>query len=80
MKNNKSIQISEAVLDRFEGDRAVLTVDEEEIILFKKIMPAAAKEGDTLVVSISTREAETKRKTQKAKELLNEILGGSSGR
>ena len=78
MKNNKSIQVSEVVLDRFEGDRAVLTVDKEEIVVSKKILPAAAKEGGTLVISISTSEAETKRKTQKAKELLNEILGRPS--
>lgn len=74
MKSDKTINSTNLTLDRFEGEKAVLTSQEAEIIMPKNFMPKSAQEGSSLVLTISTSEAEEKRRTQKAKELLNEIL------
>ena len=75
---DKSIQITELSLDRIEGDMAVLlNENDEELVLNKKMLPKEAHEGDVVVLTISTLEAETKRREQKAKDLLNEILNPS---
>ena len=63
-------------LDRFEEGKAVLIGEKEEIVISKKIIPKAIKEGDILHLTISSDEAETKKKELSAKELLNEILKG----
>jgi hypothetical protein len=74
-KNNPKDTVSEEfVLDRFEEDKAVLILDEQEIILPKTLLPKEAKEGEALVLTIATNEAETKRREATAKEILNEIL------
>jgi hypothetical protein len=70
---NNQITTHKLTLGRFEGDIAVLA-GEFKLDIPKKILPKEAKEGDALVVTIATNEAETKRKTQRAKDLLNEIL------
>ncbi|MEI6498408.1 MAG: DUF3006 domain-containing protein [bacterium] len=75
MKNDKTIQITELSLDRLEGDQAVLlNADDEETVLDRKMLPNEAREGDVLVMTIATMAAEKKRREQKAKDLLNEIL------
>lgn len=63
-------------LDRFEDGKAILIGEKEELIIPKKIIPKAIKEGDILHLTISSDEAETKKKEFTAKELLNEILKG----
>lgn len=73
--NDKAIQITELSLDRIEGDMAVLLAEnDEELIINKKMLPKKAHEGEVMVLTIATAEAETKRREQKAKDLLNEIL------
>lgn len=72
---DKSIQKTELSFDRLEGDKAVLlTEDEEELALPNKMLPKEAEEGDVLILTITTNDAETKRNEKTAKELLNEIL------
>jgi hypothetical protein len=72
---DKSIQITELSLDRIEGDMAVLlTENDEELVLNRKMLPKEAHEGEVMVLTIATAEAETKRREQRAKDLLNEIL------
>ncbi len=62
-------------LDRFEENKAVLySENDEEIILPKKLLPKDAKEGESIVLTLATDQAETKRREAKAKEILNEIL------
>ena len=63
-------------LDRFEGSQAVLLGEHFEIEVPKKLVPKGCKEGDILHLTLSSDEAETKKRAQTAKELLNEILGG----
>ncbi len=45
---------TKAVIDRFEGDKAVLLVGEEEdkIIVTKASLPSGAKEGEWLQVEV----------------------------
>ena len=64
-------------IDRFEGEMAILD-GEVKLDIPKKFIPKDAKEGDSLVLTITTDAAETKRKTQKARDLLNEILNHHS--
>ncbi len=63
-------------LDRFEGSQAVLLGEHFEVVVPKKLLPKSCKEGDILHLTLSSDEAETKKRAQTAKELLNEILGG----
>ena len=81
MKNkDNEITKFEFSLDRLEGDKAVLlTEDDEELIIPAKYLPKEAKEGEVLILTISTNEAETERKEKQAKEILNEILNISQG-
>jgi len=63
--------------DRPEGDRGVfLGEDGMEILIPKKHLPKGCKEGDALFLTLITAENETKRREKKAKEILNEIMGG----
>lgn len=71
----KGITIINLTFDRMEGSKAVLTSEkDEEIIVDKKLLPKEAIEGEYLVITFATDEAETKRREQKAKDILNEIL------
>ena len=65
-----------AVLDRIEGERAVLIAgaDGQTISLPAKFLPENAKEGDAVFVAISLNEDEAASDSQRAKDILNEIL------
>ena len=63
-------------LDRFENGSTVLIGEHSEVIVPKKLIPKTCNEGDIVHLTISSDEAETKRRQKSAKELLNEILGG----
>lgn len=65
-------------LDRFEESKAVLVGEHEEVIVPKKLVPKICHEGDIIHLTLSSDEAETKKREQTAKELLNEILGNSN--
>ena len=78
MKNQeKGISAINLTLDRFEENKAVLYSEtNDEIILPKKMLPKEAIEGESIVLTLATDEAETKRREGKAKDILNEILKG----
>ena len=63
------------ILDRFENDIAILLDGAKLVEIPKKYLPPEAKEGDVLYMNFTTDEAETKKRSETAKELLNEILG-----
>lgn len=65
-------------LDRFEEGKAVLLGEHFEVEVPKKLIPKGCKEGEIVHLTLSTDEAETKKRAQTAKELLNEILGNKS--
>ena len=63
------------IVDRFEGQMAVLRGDEGlELRYPKKHMPKEAREGSTVVVSVDTLESDRSQREKTAKELLREIL------
>lgn len=72
MKKDHSNEVA-ASIDRFEGNKAVLILDGEEIIIPKKYLKDA-KEGDQIVVILTNDEELRKQKEERAKKLLNEIL------
>ncbi len=64
-----------AVIDRFEGEVAVVkTEDGQEILWPKKDLPEDIKEGSALRLTASTSQNDEEERTKLAKTLLNEIL------
>jgi len=69
-----------AVIDRFEGDRAVLLLNDgqEQIIAFRKVLPTEAKQGDWLQIEIKNEEVVTavidEEETIRAKQRIAEKL------
>ncbi len=61
----------QAVIDRFEGKKAVLLVGEDEIpVIFpKKYLPAQIGEGDYVKIEIFYDKAATKKANAEAKAL-----------
>jgi hypothetical protein len=63
------------IIDRFEGDKAVLKIGGGLTVIWpKKKLPANIKEGSLLHFKITTNPEEEKNKKELAKEILNEIL------
>lgn len=69
------------VLDRIEGDRAVLLFEfsdkkKEELMLPKKYLPSASKEGDVFHLEIFHSKDAGERQKNLARKMLEEILKG----
>lgn len=64
-------------IDRFEEGKAVLIGEHNEVVVPKKLVPKDCHEGDIVHLTLSSDEAETRKRQGMAKELLNEILNGS---
>ena len=67
-----------AVIDRFEEDKAVLLVGEDEdvkVVFPKEYLPEEAEEGDYLSVDISIDMEATEAARAEAEALLNELKG-----
>jgi hypothetical protein len=43
---------TKAVIDRFEGDKAVLFIGEEQVVVSRSLLPRKAKEGHWLLVEL----------------------------
>lgn len=73
---DKSTSQHKVTINRFEQNEAVVLVEGEkaELKILKKMLPKTAKEGESLILTVSTEQAETKRREQTAKDILNEIL------
>lgn len=69
-----------AVIDRFEGDRAVLLLNDgqEQIIVPRKVLPTEAKQGDWLQIEIKNEKVVTavidEEETIRAKQRIAEKL------
>jgi len=65
-----------AVIDRFEGDKAVLLLGEAEIAVVwpRKLLPAGVKEGTIMQLRLTEDPAATRAARAAAAELLKEIL------
>jgi hypothetical protein len=88
--SNFDVTGMQLTIDRFEGDRAVLRTNAgqdpavqseglntagQELVVPKREVPATAREGDALTVNFSTDASATDERAQRAKEMLNQILG-----
>jgi hypothetical protein len=64
-----------AVIDRFEGDSAVIKTEDGQKLLWPKAdLPEDAKEGAAVRLGISTNQTDEEERAKLAKTLLNEIL------
>lgn len=65
-----------AVVDRFEGDKAVLLLaDETKQVAFPRVcLPSEVKEGDYLAVMIEINEERTREARAEAESLLAELM------
>jgi len=62
-------------IDRFEGELALVELEDKEIIAIpKKVLPKEAEEGDIIVMEIDEKETEKKRARieEKFRRLLKE--------
>jgi len=67
--------IIKLIIDRFEGDKAVLkTKDNDTIVWPKNQLPKSTNEGMSLLFAISGNPNEDKSSRDLAKEILNDIL------
>ncbi len=76
MKNNSpKISRHEFVLDRVEEDNAVLLdEDDQETLIPASLLPKEIADGESVVITVSALEAETREREKKAKDILNEIF------
>lgn len=67
-----------AVIDRLEGDRAVLLCGEaeEQVIFPAALLPAGVQEGDYLSLEISPDQQVTEAARSRAADLMRELQGG----
>lgn len=63
------------IIDRFEGEKAVIRANGEDIIIPKKKLPDG-KEGDVVTLRIDVNKAATEKTRKKVSKLLSEILKG----
>lgn len=67
------VQIMNWIIDRFEGDFALVEIDDDSIIkLPKKALPKGAKEGD--VISIKINKEETKNRKENIGKLMDSLF------
>lgn len=68
-----------AILDRFEGKKAVLILENnQELVLLKEDL-GKAKEGDVFSLQILPEKEATLKREQLARTLLNQILNDQEG-
>lgn len=64
-----------AVVDRFEGEYAVLLIEEDKIKVDfpRKLLPDGTREGSWLTVNLKLDRERTKKQEEKIAELLNKL-------
>lgn len=61
------------VIDKFEGNYAVVELDDKSIVEIPKILiPKNAKEGDVLTITVDVQE--TKRRRNEIKDLMSDLF------
>lgn len=69
----------QAVIDRFEGEKAVLKLeDDQELVVAKEKLPSAMREGSSVRVYLIDDEIDRLRREDLAKSILNELLSNAS--
>lgn len=62
------------IIDRFEGDFAVIEYDDMTFDLPRKLLPKDVKEGDVLRLSISVDKEHTEKRRKRVNSLMNELF------
>ena len=72
----------QAVIDRFEGNKAVLLVgeDEAQVVWLRRILPSGVKEGDILRIDLQVDSQATNAAKVEAESLLKQIVDKNQGR
>lgn len=60
------------ILDRFEGEYAILEIDENNIISVPKILVGGASEGDVLDISVDKNE--TNKRKRNIEKLMEDVF------
>lgn len=69
-----------AIIDRFEGDWAILELPDKTTFNFpRSFLPKGAKEGDVLKFDISIDKEATKERREHMKNLLDELKSQDQG-
>lgn len=69
----------QGIVDRFEGNQAVIIFNGQKITWPKNKLPADIKEGAGIKLQIHTDESWEKQQEKTAKKMLNEILQNNNG-
>lgn len=64
------------ILDRFEGAKAVLLYEGQELIVPRRVLDINAKEGDAIYSELVCEKKMEKRRENLARAVLKEILEG----
>jgi len=62
------------IIDRFEGDWAVIEYDRTTFNLPRSLLPPDVKAGDVITISISVDQTSTKERRQKSKEIMKGLF------
>lgn len=62
------------IIDRFEGETAVVEYNGRTFDLPRELLPVDAKEGDVIRLSVAVDKEETKKRKQKIDNLVDDIF------
>jgi len=74
----KSASLARVVIDRFEGDLAVLVLYEDDGVKFNmplRLLPEGAREGDHLLLTFAQDNASRESEKKRIGNLLDELKG-----
>ena len=60
------------IIDRFEGDYAVVEIDKEKFVNLPKELVPNAKEGDIIIIRVDHEE--TNKRKEHVKDLMNQLF------
>ena len=60
------------IIDRFEGDYAVVEIDKEKFVKLPKELVPNAKEGDVIIIRVDHEE--TNKRKEHVKDLMNQLF------
>ena len=60
------------IIDRFEGDYAVVEIDKEKFVNLPKELVPNAKEGDIVIIRVDHEE--TNKRKEHVKDLMNQLF------
>lgn len=61
------------IIDRFEGEFAVVEIDEKTIDFPKSIFPKEADVGDVVIIEVKVDKKATEKLRREIEELMNEV-------